>query len=304
MDVVNTWEALLAWPADRIVFTIGNFDGLHLGHMRVLERAHEMALKNRAKLCVLTFMVNTRTVVGTPPKRLMQNGHRLRKLEAHGAACCAEIPFTASFSEMEAHTFLEALCGGRSWFGLVVGDDFAFGRGRSGNPDTLRGFTASRAGAIAIVPELTIQGERVSSSRIRSLLAEGRVETANALLGYHYSSTGLRVAGESIGRTIGYPTVNLGGITTLVPQVGVYQTQTVLQDGVVRPSMTYIGTRPTLDGSKQVVETHLLDFEGYVAPGEPVDIIWKRFIREDRKFDGLVALQEQLRLDEAAARGA
>ena len=303
MEVVRTWEELLAWPSQRIVFTIGNFDGLHLGHGKVLEKAREMALKNDADLCVLTFLMHTRTVLGDTggmPQRLMRNESRLSRLEEYGSVCCAEIPFTASFAEMEPHVFLEALCGGRPWFGIVVGDDFAFGRGRSGTADTLFSFASRHGGQVAVVPELSLEGERVSSTRIRELLAEGDVAFANRLLGYHYRSSGIRVKGESIGRTLGYPTVNLSKIGTLIPAIGVYATKTEIENGESYPSMTYVGTRPTLDGSSLVVESHLFGFSGYIAPGEPVTVEWMQFIRGDLKFHDLKALTEQLKRDESA----
>jgi len=304
MDVLTSWEELLAYPEQRIVVAIGNFDGLHAGHRRVLEHARTMAADNDGHLCVLTFHSNTRSSLQPhgAPEKLMRNEERFELLESYGTVCCAEIPFTTTFSEMEPVAFLEGLCGGREWFGLVVGDDFAFGRGRTGNRNTLRMYASSHGGAVDIVPRFFIDGERVSSTWIRKLLLEGNVEKAAILLGRTFTTHGVRVRGDAMGRKIGYPTVNLTDIQTLIPAPGVYATRTSLQGGIPLISMSYVGSRPTLKAAGLVVETNILDFSGSVTPEEAIVLHWEKFIRQDIKFDGLNSLQKQLKNDEEAVR--
>lgn len=303
MMLIHNWESLLGLDCRRMVCSIGNFDGLHPGHLAVLDAAAGLAREYQAALCVLTFTRNTRQVLypGAAVGSLTTPEERRAGIAACGADWLAEIPFSPELAALDPLAFLEALTGGRSWAGIVVGDDFAFGRERRGNVSTIVDFFRGREGRALIIPQYEVEGERVSSSLIREQLAGGRVEAAGRLLGRAYALSGVRERGDGIGAGLGFPTVNLGGVRTLLPGDGVYAVLLSVAGGPELPGMGYIGVRPTLGTTHRVVECHVLGRTLDVAPGTPVRLAFLKHLRGDMHFPDLERLGGQLREDAAAA---
>jgi riboflavin kinase/FMN adenylyltransferase len=303
MRLIECWETLVNLPCGRMVCSIGNFDGLHPGHLAVLDAAVALAREHAALFCVLTFTRNTRQVLYPEAAlgSLTTPAERRAGIQARGAAYLAEIPFSPELAAMEPHVFLESLSGRRTWTGIVVGDDFAFGRERRGNVSTIVDFFREKNGSALIIPQYEVEGERVSSSLIREQLMGGRVEAASRLLGRPYTLAGVRERGDGIGAGLGFPTVNLGEVVTLLPGDGVYAVLFSVAGGPELPGMGYVGVRPTLGTTHRVVECHVLDRTLEVAPGTPVRLAFLKHLRGDMHFPDLARLSAQLREDAAAA---
>ena len=276
---------------------IGNFDGYHLGHRAVVENL--LGVAGGLRTTVYTFDPAPTAVVAPQrhQPRLCTLEERITRLEAAGVDEVIVEPFTPEFASMSAEEFRTVVLGQRlSARVLVVGWDFRYGAGRSGTGDALRS-----AFDVHPVDPVTVDGDPVSSSRIRKLIAAGEVAAATVLLGRPPLLTGRVVHGEHRGRTLGFPTANLDAREELIPGNGVYATLSHVA-GATHPGVTNIAVRPTFGGGRATVETHLLEVAGDLY-GHELRLEFVARIREERRFDGLDALVAQIRQDVAVARG-
>jgi riboflavin kinase/FMN adenylyltransferase len=291
-------------PAARgATVALGNFDGVHLGHVRVIRAAH--AARPDAPLAVLTFEPHPRELFrpDDPPFRLTLSGERSDALARLGVSLLYELRFDRAFSLMTADQFVaEVLHHGIDARHLACGLDFAFGHRRGG--DTT--FLAERAEALgmglSLVPALTDAEGPISSTRIRRLLQDGYPERAAAELGRAWAIRGTVAHGDERGRTIGFPTANIALGRHLEPARGVYAVTVRLPDGSTHRGVANIGRRPTVStGLESRLEVNIFDFKGDLY-GAELSVALHTFIRVEQKFSGIDALRAQIALDAAEAR--
>jgi len=302
MRIFRSWQDL---PADArgASVALGNFDGVHLGHARVVAAAH--AARPDAPLAVLTFEPHPREHFrpDDPPFRLTLSGERADALAALGVRVIYELPFDHAFSLMTAEAFVaEVLHRGIGARHLATGADFAFGHRRGGSTV----FLGSRAEALGIgvtlVPALTDGEGPLSSTRIRRYLQDGYPERAAAELGRPWAIRGTVAHGDKRGRTIGFPTANVPLGRHLEPARGVYAVTVRLPDGTVCDGVANIGRRPTVnEGPESRLEVNLFDYEGDLY-GAEISVALIAYIRPEQKFSGLDALKAQIAADAAEAR--
>lgn len=284
---------------------LGNFDGVHLGHAQVIAAAH--AARPDAPLAVLTFEPHPREVFrpDDPPFRLTPSAMRARLLAAHGVRLLYEIRFDRAFSDLSAEAFIdEVLAAGLGARHLACGPDFAFGHRRGGDVALLAARAEALSIGLSIVPPLADAEGRISSSRIRRLLRDGYPERASALLGRPFAIAGVVAHGDERGRLLGFPTANLPLGRALEPARGVYAVTVTLADGRRFGGVANLGRRPTLGGDPETrLEAHLFEFEGNLYD-ETIEVGLIAYLREERKFPDLAALQAQISADAACARAA
>ena len=275
------------------IFALGFFDGVHLGHQALLEACRRLAKEQNCEPAVLTFdIAPTAILQKTHPRMLNTLEDRLMLLGRYGMDHVTVYPATPQTLSVTWQDFLEDLLR-QGAAGFVCGSDYRFGHKGAGNAQVLQDFCADRDLPCIIVPEQTMDGEKISSTRIRSLLEQGQVETANGLLGHPHILSGKVVSGRQLGRTIGIPTANLlPPAELLLPKAGVYACQ-VTADGKTYPAVTNIGTRPTVAGDHVTAESFLLDFVGDLY-GKTLQIAFCKFLRPEKKFSSLEELKEEI----------
>ena len=281
------------------VLTLGVFDGLHLGHQRIMQTVVERAKTVNAQATAITFDPHPRAVLHpeSAPPLLQTLDQRLANFEVLGIEQAIVIPFTQEFASNPAEDFLHDIVHDRLHaIEVYLGKGFAFGRGRGGNIELLRRMSEELGFFADEVPEVCVRGKRVSSSLIRALLSEGRVNLARRMLGRPYGVEGVITRGNQRGRTIGFPTANLKPHNRVVPKNGVYATATLV-DGTWRRSITNVGVRPTFDeGSDVSIESYIFDFEGDLY-GDVLRVRFLHRIRDERKFSGINELKAQIQKD-------
>lgn len=285
------------------VVAVGNFDGLHRGHLKIIERVCRQAGERGATPIVLTFDPHPPRVVrpDKAPPLLMTCEQKLQALGEAGILGAAIVRFTHELSQWEPETFvrtvlIEWLRASEVW----VGGNFLFGRDRSGNFTLLRALGQQYGFRVEKIDPVRYKEFVVSSTRVRRLVGEGRVDEAGALLGHHYFIDGRVVAGDGRGRAIGFPTANLETENELLPPNGVYATAAIL-DGVIHASVTNIGVRPTFGGTARTVETHLFDEDADLY-GRIVRLGFVQRLRDERAFADVNALRTQISADCVGAR--
>ena len=286
------------------VLALGNFDGLHRGHTKILERVVRQAAERGSTPVVLTFDPHPTQVVrpDQAPDLLMTLEQRLEGLGRAGIEGVAVVRFTPELSQWAPEQFVERVL--VEWLHVAevwVGANFLFGRDRVGNFSLLRLLGAKHGFRADRIDPVRFRDSVVSSSRIRRLLSEGRVDEAAALLGHHYFVDGVVIPGQRRGRQLGFPTANLQTANRLVPPRGVYATVSGLGEEILA-GITNIGLRPTFhDVTTTVIENHLFDFDRDIY-GSPVRLWFLQRIRDERVFDGPSSLVAQIQADCAAAR--
>jgi riboflavin kinase / FMN adenylyltransferase len=286
------------------VLALGNFDGLHRGHVKIIERVNRRAGERGSTSVVMTFDPHPPRVVrpDKAPPLIMTKAQRLEAIAATGIQGTAVVRFTHELSQWDPETFVRAVL--VDWLRVAevwVGANFLFGRDRAGNFSLLRALGARYGFRAEKIDPVRYREFVVSSTRIRRLIGEGRVDEAGALLGHSYYVDGTVVEGARRGRELGCPTANLDVVNELVPPNGVYAT-TVQLDSVIHPSITNIGVRPTFGDSVQpVVETHVLGFEGDLY-GAPMRLGFVQRLRDERAFESVEQLRAQIDADRQRAR--
>ncbi len=285
------------------VLTLGVFDGLHLGHQRIMETVVERARAVDAVPTAITFDPHPRAVLHpeSAPPLLQTLDQRLANFEVLGIEQAIVIQFDHEFADQPAEEFIHEIIHDRFHAKEVhLGQDFAFGRGRKGNIDLLRKMSGELGFVAEEVPEVRLRGRRVSSSRIRELLHAGRVNLARRMLGRPYGVEGVIERGARRGHTIGFPTANLRPHNRVIPKFGVYATATLVE-GTWRRSITNIGVRPTFENDAEPsIESYLFDFDGDLY-GDVLRVRFLHRIRDERKFNGIDELRAQIERDSARA---
>jgi len=281
------------------VLALGNFDGLHRGHMKIIDRVRRCADERSATPVALTFDPHPTRVVrpDKAPPLLMTNAQKLEWLEAAGMRGVAIVRFTPQLSRWDPEAFVQTVL--VNWLHVAevwVGANFLFGHDRSGNFSLLRLLGARYLFKAEKIDPVRYREFVVSSTRVRRLLGEGRVDEAAALLGHHYSIDGTVVEADHRGRRIGFPTANLVTANELVPPRGVYATLVTL-DRVIHPSVTNVGVRPTFgQSSATVIETHILNFDRDLY-GAALRLWFVQRLRDERAFESVAALVAQIEAD-------
>lgn len=304
--MMEVWRhAVEAAPASGpFVVTLGNFDGVHAGHRELLKIAagRSKALGHRA--AVVTFDPHPTVVVAPQrkPKLLMTLEQRLAAFESEGMDLAWVIPFSRAFSELEPLAFLERMRQTLAPVELHVGRAFCFGRDRSGTVETLEAWGADHGCRVHTLALRAPDGGRLSSTRIREALDEGEVEAAAELLGHPYALTGVVVEGDRRGRHLGFPTANLAWEQEQLPAFGVYVTEALLpHHGGSHFGMTNVGEKPTFEGQRLTVETHLPGFEGDLY-GARLDLRFLHRLRGEVKFNSVDELRDQIAQDVAEGK--
>jgi riboflavin kinase / FMN adenylyltransferase len=301
----QVYAGSVAYPSEtpHPVLTIGNFDGLHHGHRHLISALVTKARALGAPAAVYTFDPPPRVVLSPDAHapRIQSWPDKVRILGELGVDQVVVERFTRAFAQHPPSWFLDEVIGKRIQpSSVVVGYDFRFGRNRGGDVETLR--AAFPDLSVTQVEALQIDGETVSSSRIRTLGSEGNVTEAAGLLGCPHRIRGTVIAGDSRGRTIGFPTANLQTDARLTPARGVYAVRARAEQGSWHPAVANLGTRPTFDGSGFLIEVHLLDFSGDLY-GAELEVDFIKRLRGEHTFDGPDALIAQINRDVDAARG-
>lgn len=289
------------------VFALGNFDGVHLGHQRVIGEAARMARELGVPLGVLVFEPHPKQFFfpDEPFFRLTPFRAKARLLESLGVDILAALPFDADMSKKLAPEFvMDVLVNGLRAAHVVAGYDFHFGKARSGNASVLSYMGEMEGFGVSIVPEATLDGHTISSTRIRDLLGKGDPKGAARLLGHWWTVETLVRSGDQRGRTIGFPTANLALEDYVQPAFGVYAVRIEFEDGPhkgVYDGVANLGRRPTFDKEDVLLEVHIFDFAGDVY-GHHAAVSFIDFLRPEQKFSGLDALKDQIAKDSARAR--
>lgn len=283
------------------IYALGFFDGVHLGHQALLKQCRELADQNGCQAGVVTFTSHPDSLVlGEPPALLNRSDDRARLLYAFGMDIVKEIPFDRELMTTHWSTFLDRLLAVGA-AGFVCGDDFRFGSGGLGTAKKLAAYCEKKELPYAIVPEQIMGGERISSTRIRSLLEQGDLENVSRLLGHPHVLTGMVTPGKQLGRTLGFPTANLPFPAELAtPKLGVYVCVALVDDQTY-VSLCNIGIRPTVAGESINAEIHLLDFDSDLY-GKEITIAFHTFLRPEKKFESLEELKAQIAEDIAQVR--
>ena len=286
------------------VVTIGNYDGVHRGHQHMLATVTGRARELGLPATVVTFEPTPREYFegDSAPARLMRLREKLEALPLYGVDRVVVLRFDRRMQAMGADEFVERLLvrglGARH---VVVGHDFHYARRREGNIDTLRAAGTRHGYAVEEVGRFLVDGERVSSSLVREALGRGDLARAGLLLGRPYRMAGRVRRGQQLGRRLGYPTANLALHRKVVPLWGVFAVRVSGAGLVDHPAVASLGTRPTIDGTEPLLEVHVFDHDGDLY-GRYLDVDFVRRLRDERRFESLDSLVEQMHRDAAEAR--
>lgn len=289
------------------IVTSGTFDGVHVGHQKILGRIREISTQNKGETVLITFWPHPRIVLSngnTDLKLLSTIEEKARLLEQHGIDHLVILPFTKEFSQLSPNEFIQQVyVQGVNTQKLAIGYDHRFGKNREGGFDYLKQHASSYGFSIEEISRHDIDDVVISSTKIRKALLEGNVQTANQYLGYAYSMEGKVAHGDKIGRTIGFPTANLEIQENfkLIPADGIYAVEATLDQEKLK-GMLYIGNRPTLSGvNQQRIEVNLFDFDRDIYDQQlQINLVAK--IRGDEKLNSLEELKLRLQDDERMSR--
>lgn len=298
MEIIHSVSSFTS--SNRTIVTIGTFDGVHVGHQKILEKLISDAKKQRKKSVLLTFFPHPRMVLQKDVNIELINTIQEKAilLENMGLDYLIIHPFSKEFSRLTALDFVrDILVNQLKTAKLVIGYDHHFGKNREGNINQLREYSSLYGFEIEEIPAQDIDDVSISSTKIRRALHEGNLKTANRFLGYHFSMNGKVVNGKQLGGKIGFPTANIDVKESykLIPKTGVYVVRSII-DTVVVNGMMNIGYRPTVDGKHQTIEVHFFDFDQDLY-GQELRIELIYFLREEQKFDSVEALIDQLEKD-------
>ena len=286
---------------DQRIFALGFFDGVHRGHAALLDRCLELAREMGCGSAAITFDRHPQSLFApNPPLLLNSHADRLSLLRRYGIEKVHTFPVTQDVMSTDWQVFLEALLS-EGAVGFVCGDDFRFGHKGEGDAQKLQAFCAQRDLPCVIVPEQSMDGVRISSTHIRTLVEAGEMETAAKFLGHPHMLGGDVVPGRQLGRTISVPTANIlipEGV--VVPKLGVYACTCALE-GRQYIAVTNIGSRPTVGGHQTRAESWILDFEGDLY-GKEIAIYFHKFLRPEQKFASLEELKAQIQNDAVQAK--
>jgi len=286
-------------PLEKPVLTIGNFDGVHKGHLALFEKVKEIAKKINGNSVVMTFDPHPVKVLnhGNGPPLITPIQQKIRLIKEAGIDIILCLPFTKEFATIPAKDFVKKILVDKIGVKyIVVGYDYAFGRNREGDIDLLQNLGDKLGFKVIVVEPVSIDGIIVSSTKIRNLVQEGRLEEAKALLGRNYQVCGTVIKGKNRGaRLLGYPTANLKLIDELTPKIGVYAVKVIVDDKVYN-GVANIGYNPTFGNKSFSVETHIIEFNKDLL-GKEIRIEFVKRLRDERKFKDPDELSKQIGKD-------
>jgi riboflavin kinase/FMN adenylyltransferase len=289
------------------VLTIGTFDGVHTGHQQVFAQMKKRALEVDGETVIITFDPHPRTIVkASSGIRLINTlDEKIELLSETGIDHLVIVAFTEKFAQLSPEDYIsQFLIRYFQPHTLIIGYDHHFGKGRSGNYELLKQQADIYHYHLLEIPAHLLDSISVSSTRIRDAIGYGDMETANQLLGYTYFFSGDVVEGSKLGRSIGYPTANIASEekSKLIPCDGVYAVDIMVSDEPDKKyrAMMNIGFRPTVEGTKRMIEINIFQFERMIY-GKSLKVFVKKFLRHEEKFSGLEALKAQLALDKSNA---
>ena len=287
-----------------VVLAIGNFDGVHLGHAALVRQLADAAVRLQSVPTVLTFEPHPREffVPASAPARLTTLREKLELLGDSGASQAMICPFNAAFAALSADEFIErVLVRSLQVKHLIIGDDFRFGRGRVGDFAMLQAAGTRFGFTVETMPSVTVDGERVSSSAVRAALAAGEMERAARLLGRPYIIDGRVAHGDKIGRQLGFATANIRIKHNPLPMTGVFAVEVSGLGETPLPGVANLGIRPTVGGTRPLLEVHLFDFNRDIY-GAHISVRFVHKLRCEQRFPNLDALKAQIAADAATAR--
>lgn len=290
------------------IVTIGTFDGVHLGHQKIIKRLVDLKQKQGGEIILFTFDPHPRKVLfpeQTDLKLITTTKEKCELLKQFGIDHVLVYPFTREFSKMHATEYIsDIIAKGLKTKILVIGYDHHFGSNREGNIDTLKQLSFTYHFNVEEIPAQEINQLNVSSTRIRKAIEEGDIKTANEFLGYSFFVTGVVVKGKQLGRTIGYPTANIDveDADKLIPKIGVYAVNVIL-NGTQYKGMLNVGTNPTTDTDNRIkIEVNIFDFDADIY-GQAIKVEFVKWIRNEEKFANLEELKTALASDKIACTG-
>ncbi len=288
---------------DNSILTLGNFDGLHLGHQELVRMIIRRARETGALSMVVTFRPHPLKILAPDkcPPLISIYEEKIKLFERLGIDVLVKIPFTLEFSAMPPEDFVrDVLCGTLGAKEIFVGYNYRFGKGREGDIRTLRSLGETYGFTVREIEQIAFGGEVISSTKIRTLLREGDVEHAAKLLGRTYTITGIVVKGDGRGKGLGFPTANIAPKHSIIPADGVYAVRLVVREKVY-DGIANIGLRPTFNKKVLAIEVHVFDFDEDIY-GEDISLYFIKKIREEKKFKGANALISQIKSDIETAK--
>jgi riboflavin kinase / FMN adenylyltransferase len=298
LNSTEAWLARFGGATKRTVVTIGNFDGVHLGHQKILRGTIDRAVATGSMSAVLTFFPHPARVLRPEhaPALLMTLPQRLRAFESIGIDATLVLPFDAELANVSAEDFVRKfLVDALRARAVLVGGNFRFGHKQAGDIALLSELGRRTDFEVAEVPPVILDGAVVSSTAVRSAVRGGRLDEAARLLGRPFELAGEIKTGTGMGRKLVVPTLNLATDQECLPKNGVYATESVI-GGKTYQSATNVGVRPTFDGHRLAIESHLLDFSEMITSG-PMEVRFRRRLRDEQKFSSPEALREQVLRD-------
>jgi riboflavin kinase/FMN adenylyltransferase len=301
---MKIWNGIESYPEDgpAVVATIGNYDGVHLGHQAIVRSVVESARRGGHTSVLITFEPHPLSVVAPErrPRQIQTRRQKLESLEATGLDGVLILPFDTELASLSGEEFFSRILSGPLRFSAIhVGSSFRFGRHRIGDVELLRTIGKDQGFEVVGVAPVRVGDHVVSSSTVRKLVEDGEVRPAHEMLGRPFSVAGEVVEGDGRGTAMRFPTANVDAETELLPHRGVYVTETVAL-ATRHASVSNVGIRPTFNGGGVVVETHLLSYEGDLY-GERIEVRFLERLRDERRFSGPEELADQIARDRAAA---
>lgn len=296
------------------VVTIGTFDGVHIGHRKIISRLTEVAKKIEGESVILTFFPHPRMILNPEDeglKLISTINEKASLLEQLGVDHLIITPFNRDFSNLSAETYIKQILVDKIGTShIIIGYDHRFGKDREGDIQKLQQYAGINNFVVEEIPEQDINDVAVSSTQIRNALTKGNVQTANAFLGYPFSLSGQVIKGDQLGRTLGFPTANLliEENYKLIPNDGIYAVKVKIRPNTassnhadkIYKGMAYIGNRPTINGMSRNIEVNIFDFDQDIYR-EYISIEFLHFIRGDIRFDNIEALKIQITNDKKTA---
>ncbi len=295
MRVIKDLASITSCPGGCVI-AIGNFDGVHLGHQKIIQALVEEAEKIGLPSLLLTFHPHPETILSKREINLLQTlDQRINEINKHRVQMTVILPFDKQFASLTAEEFIKRIIQDKfKAKEIIVGDNFRFGRKREGDVKKLREFAGQYGFTVVSVPPVKKQSFIVSSSLIRDQLMRGDVETANILLGRPYEIKGTVVKGKSRGKTLGFPTANIHTANDIAPP-GVFISKIGLGSKIF-PSVTHVGTKPTFNEREPIIESYIIDYKNDIY-GKSLRVFFLKKIRDEIKFEDSDALSLQIRKD-------
>ncbi len=298
MKIIDNFNIFDKDNKQETVVTIGNFDGVHIGHKKLINTTKKYSLDRGLKSVLLTFSPHPLEVIknNVPFFYIFSEEEKDREIKKENLDFFIKQHFTKDFGNISPELFIDMLIDKLKCKVLVVGEDYCFGKNRAGNVKTLKNIGKQKGIDVIKIPNIIIDGERVSSSIIRECINEKNIKKANMLLNKPYYILGKVVEGNKLGRTIGFPTANIiPPKNKLLPPDGVYITKTKYKNKIYN-SITNIGTNPTVNNIDRTIETYVFDFNQNLY-GQYIKVCFYDWIRDVKKFNGIGELKEQIAKD-------